>query len=71
MEYQDKYDELVKILTEEIEIDGKKYNLKEDFERFFVRSNKTAGTRIRRVMQEIRKLSQEVRNDVQAYKAKI
>lgn len=71
MEYQDKYDELVKILTEEIEIDGKKYNLKEDFEKFFVRSNKTAGTRIRRVMQEIRKLSQEVRNDVQAYKAKI
>lgn len=71
MEYQDKYDELVKILTEEIEIDGKKYNLKEDFEKFFVRSNKTAGTRIRRVMQEIRKLSQEVRNDVQIYKAKI
>jgi hypothetical protein len=71
MEYQDKYDELVKILTEEIEIDGKKYNLKEDFEKFFVRSNKTAGTRIRRVMQEIRKLSQEVRNDVQDYKAKI
>jgi hypothetical protein len=71
MEYQDKYDELVKILTEEIEIDGKKYNLKEDFEKFFVRSNKTAGTRIRRVMQEIRKLSQEVRNDVQTYKSKI
>lgn len=71
MEYQDKYDELVKILTEEIEIDGKKYNLKEDFEKFFVRSNKTAGIRIRRVMQEIRKLSQEVRNDVQIYKSKI
>lgn len=71
MEYQDKYDELVKILTEEIEIDGKKYNLKEDFEKFFVKGNRTAGTRIRRVMQEIRKLSQEVRNDVQAYKSKI
>lgn len=71
MEYQDKYDELVKILTEEIEIDGKKYNLKEDFEKFFVKGNRTAGTRIRRVMQEIRKLSQEVRNDVQDYKAKI
>jgi hypothetical protein len=71
MDYQDKYDELVKILTEEIQIDGKKFNLKEDFEKFFVRSNKTAGTRIRRVMQEIRKLSQEVRNDVQSYKSKI
>lgn len=71
MEYQDKYDELIKILTEEIEIDGKKYNLKEDFYKFFVRSNKTAGTRIRKVMQEIKKLSQEVRSDVQEYKSKI
>jgi coproporphyrinogen III oxidase-like Fe-S oxidoreductase len=71
MEYQDKYDQLLKILIEEIEIDGKKYNLKEDFEKFFVKGNRTAGTRIRRVMQEIRKLSQEVRNDVQDYKAKI
>jgi hypothetical protein len=71
MDYQDKYDELVKILTEEIQIDGKKFNLKEDFEKFFVKGNRTAGTRIRRVMQEIRKLSQEVRNDVQSYKSKI
>jgi hypothetical protein len=37
MEYLDKYDELVKLLTEEVEIDGKKYNLKDDFEKFFVR----------------------------------
>ena len=71
MEYLDKYDELVKLLTEEVEIDGKKYNLKEDFEKFFVRSNRTAGTRIRRMMQEIKKISQEVRNDVQEYKGKI
>jgi hypothetical protein len=71
MEYLDKYDALVKLLTEEFEIDGKKFNLKEDFDKFFVRSNKTAGTRIRKVMQEIRKLSQEIRNDVQDYKEKI
>jgi hypothetical protein len=71
MEYLDKYDALVKLLTEEIEIDGKKFNLKDDFEKFFVRSNKTAGTRIRKAMQELKKLSQEVRNDVQEYKAKI
>jgi hypothetical protein len=71
MEYLDKYDELIKLLTEEVEIDGKKYNLKEDFEKFFVRSNKTAGTRIRRMMQEIKKISQEVRNDVQEYKGNI
>ena len=31
MEYLDKYDQLVKLLTEEFEIDGKKLNLKEDF----------------------------------------
>jgi hypothetical protein len=71
MEYQDKYDKLVKLLTEDFEIDGKKFNLKDDFEKFFVRSNKTAGTRIRRAMQELKKISQEVRNDVQEYKEKI
>jgi hypothetical protein len=71
MEYLDKYDALVKLLTEEFEIDGKKFNLKEDFEKFFVRSNKTAGTRIRKIMQEIKKLSQEIRTDVQEYKGKI
>jgi hypothetical protein len=71
MDYLDKYDQLVKLLTEEFEIDGKKLNLKDDFEKFFIRSNKTAGTRVRKVMQEIRKLSQEIRNDVQEYKGKI
>ena len=71
MDYLDKYDELIRLLTEEIEVDGKKYDLKEDFEKFFIRSNKTAGTRIRRVMQEIKKLAQEVRDDVQDYKSKI
>jgi hypothetical protein len=68
MDYLDKYDELVRLLTEEFEIDGKKFNLKDDFDKFFIRSNKTAGTRIRRVMQEIKKLSQEIRTDVQDYK---
>lgn len=71
MEYQDKYDELLKIMTEEIEIDGKKYLLKDEFEKFFVRSNKTAGTRVRKIMQKIKKLSQEVRDDVQTYKTKL
>jgi hypothetical protein len=71
MDYIDKYDHLVKILTEEVEIDGKKFNLKEDFEKFFIRGNKTAGTRLRRVMQEIKKVSQDVRTDVQQYKLKI
>jgi hypothetical protein len=71
MEYLDKYDALVKLLTEDFELDGKKVSLKEDFEKFFVKGNKTAGTRIRKIMQEVKKLSQEVRNDVQEYKGKI
>lgn len=71
MEYLDKYDQLVKVLTEEVEIDGKRFNLKEDFDKFFIKGNRTAGTRIRKVMQEIKKISQEVRNDVQDYKDKI
>ena len=71
MDYLDKYDKLIEILTEEVEIDGKKFNLKDDFEKFFIRSNRTAGTRIRKVMQELKKLTQEVRDDVQDYKSKI
>lgn len=71
MDYLDKYDRLIEILTEEVEFDGKKFNLKDDFEKFFIRSNRTAGTRIRKVMQELKKLSQEVRDDVQDYKSKI
>ena len=34
MEYLDKYDALVSLLTEEVEIDGKKVSLKDDFEKF-------------------------------------
>jgi hypothetical protein len=71
MDYLDKYDKLIEILTEEVEIDGKKFNLKDDFEKFFIKSNKTAGTRIRKVMQELKKLTQEVRDDVQDFKKRI
>lgn len=68
MEYVDKYDELIKILTEDIEIDGKMVSLREDFEKFFVKGNKTAGTRIRKVMQILRRNAEEIRKDVQEYK---
>lgn len=71
MEYVDKYDKLISIITEEVEIDGKKYLLKEEFEKFFVRGNKTAATRIRKFMQLIKSQSQEIRNDVQNYRRKI
>ena len=36
MEYIDKYDQLLKLLTEEVEIDGKKYLLKEEFILFYL-----------------------------------
>ena len=68
MEYMDKYDELKRIITEEVEIDGKMYKLEDEFERFFVKGNKTAGTRIRKIMQLLRRSAEEVRNDVQNYK---
>ena len=71
MDYLDKYDALVKLITEDVEIDGKKFSLKDDFEKFFIRGNKTAGTRIRKMMQEVKRLSQEIRSDVQDYKGKI
>lgn len=71
MDYLDKYDELIKILTEEVEIDGKTYNLKEDFEKFFIKSNKTAGVRIRKVMQELKKATNDIRTDVQNFKKDI
>lgn len=71
MEYMDKYDELKKLITEEVEIEGKKYKLEDEFERFFVKGNKTAGTRIRKIMQLIRRASEGIRNDVQDYKKSI
>lgn len=71
MEYVDKYDKLLSIITDEVEIDGKKYLLKEEFEKFFVKGNKTAATRIRKFMQLLKSQSQEIRNDVQNYRKKI
>lgn len=68
MEYQDKYDKLVEMITDDFDIDGKEFNLKDDFEKFFVKGNKAAGARIRKVMQELKKVAQEIRTDVQSYK---
>ncbi len=68
MEYQDKYDKLFEMITDDFEVEGKEQNLKEDFEKFFVKGNKAAGARIRKAMQEIKKLAQDIRVDVQTYK---
>ena len=71
VEYLDKYDTLLKILTEDIEVDGKTVKLKDDFEKFFVRSNKTAGVRVRKIMQMLRRSAEDIRNDIQDYKKNI
>jgi len=71
MDNLDRYDNLVKILTDPVEIDGKKYSLKDDFEKFFIRDNKTAGVRIRKVMQMLRSEAQTIRDTIQDKKKSI
>jgi hypothetical protein len=39
--------------------------LEEDFAKFYDKNNKTAGTRIRKGMQELKDLAQSIRLDVQ------
>jgi hypothetical protein len=39
--------------------------LEEDFAKFYDKNNKTAGTRIRKGMQELKELAQSIRLDVQ------
>jgi len=36
-----------------------------DVEKFYEKGNKSAGTRIRKAMQDLKKLAQEMRQDVQ------
>ena len=43
--------------------------LEEDFAKFYEKGNKAAGTRIRKGMQELKKMAQDIRVDVQARKA--
>ena len=71
MEYTEKYDNLVQLVSGDYELDGKTFNLKEEFEKFYVKGNRVAGTRVRKFMQELKKASQDVRNDVQSFKEKI
>jgi len=68
MDNLDKYDELLKLLTEEVIIDGKEYLLKDEFEKFFIKGNQSAGIRIRKIMQEIRIKSNVIRETIQEHK---
>jgi|TARA_Y100000310_G_scaffold3336_1_gene4270 adenylosuccinate synthase len=40
-------------------------NTREDHEKFFSRSNNAAGTRVRKTMQEVKNLAQELRTHIQ------
>lgn len=43
-------------------------SLEDDFAKFYDKGNKTAGTRIRKGMQELKEMAQRIRLDVQARK---
>jgi hypothetical protein len=43
-------------------------DLKEDFEKFYIKNNKTAGTRIRKGMQDLKEMAQKIRIEVQEKK---
>lgn len=68
MEHIDNYNELLDLLTNEVDIDGKKYLLKEEFEKFFEKNNKTAATRIRKIMQLVKGQAQAIRDNVQDHR---
>jgi ABC-type Zn uptake system ZnuABC Zn-binding protein ZnuA len=44
-------------------------NLETDFEKFYVKGQAAAGTRLRKGLSELRKQAQEVRQDIQDVKA--
>ena len=43
-------------------------SFEKDFEKFFVKGNKSAGTRVRKHMNERKRKAQEVRNESQSIK---
>lgn len=43
-------------------------SLEDDFEKFYDKSNQAAGTRVRKGMQDLKTMSQEIRSQVQNMK---
>jgi len=43
---------------------------REDFHKFYAEDNQAAGTRVRKAMQELKTLAQEIRGEVQEIKNK-
>ena len=44
---------------------------KEDFDKFYMKKNKSAGVRLRKHMATLKRKAQEIRNEVQDVKAKL
>ncbi|MCS7000993.1 MAG: histone H1 [Bacteroidota bacterium] len=40
--------------------------MKEDFEKFYTKGKNAAGTRLRKQLQQLRRLAQEIRTEIQA-----
>lgn len=53
-----KYNELVKLVED----------VKDDAEKVFIKGNKAAGTRVRKSMQEIKRVAQEIRIEISEIK---
>ena len=43
-------------------------SFEKDFEKFYVKGNKAAGVRVRKHMQELRQLAQDIRAEIQELK---
>jgi hypothetical protein len=57
----DRYQELLDLVA----------TFKADFDKFYVKKNKSAGVRLRKHMANLKKKAQEIRNEVQDIKAKM
>ncbi len=51
------------------ELKAKIHEIEEDVSKFYEKQNKAAGTRIRKTMQDVKALAQQVRTDIQEKKA--
>jgi hypothetical protein len=57
----DRYQELLDLVA----------TFKADFDKFYLKENKSAGVRLRKHMANLKKKAQEIRNEVQDVKAKM
>jgi hypothetical protein len=57
----DRYQELLDLVA----------TFKTDFDKFYLKQNKSAGVRLRKHMAELKRKAQDIRNEVQEIKAKM